>query len=70
MPYDEFVDRVDRLVDRIHGSAPAPGVDRIYVPGERSAEVARERMRNGIPIRTDLVAELDRFGAEIGVRWN
>ena len=69
MPYEEFVDRVDSLVDRMHSSQPAPGGERVYVPGERSAGVARERMRDGIPMPPSLVADLAGFGAEIGVPW-
>lgn len=69
MPYEEFAERVDRLVDRMHASETAPGVEKVFVPGERSAALARERMRNGIPIPVSLIARLDRFGAEIGVRW-
>ena len=69
MPYEEFLDRVDRLVDRMHSSPPAPGVERVHVPGERSAQVARDRMRHGIPIPCSLAADLAGFGAEIGVPW-
>ena len=70
MPYDEFVERVDTLVDRMHASPAAPGVDRVLVPGERSAAVARRRMRDGIPMPASLVAELASFGNEIGVPWD
>ena len=69
MPYEDFIDRVDALVDRMHASRRAPGVERVSVPGERSARLARDRMRNGIPISRALVEDLDRFGAEVGVSW-
>ena len=70
MPYDEFVARVDRLIDRIHASPPAPGVQRVFVPGERSAELGRQQVHNGIPMSVSLAQELQAFGAELGVSWS
>ena len=70
MPLDTFAARVDQLIDRIHASPPAQGVERVLFPGERSAERARHRSRNGIPLPSSLIAELEAFGAELGVPWN
>lgn len=69
MPFEEFAARVDGLVDAMHASPPAPGVERVLVPGQRSAELARERMRGGIPIPVSLIGRLEEFGAELGVSW-
>ncbi len=69
MPFEEFAGRVDGLVDAMHGSPPAPGVERVYVPGERSAELAGERMRSGIPMPRALIGRLEGFGNEVGVPW-
>ena len=49
LPLPEFRDRVDGLIDDVHASALAPGIDRIYVPGEIEAERRVERLRDGIP---------------------
>ena len=70
MPRDTFVARVDELIDRIHASPPAPGVERVVFPGERSAEIARERSRDGIPLAPSLIAELEAFGTQLGVPWD
>ena len=70
MPYEEFAERVDRLIDAMHASRPAPGIERVYVPGERSAELAKERMRRGIPVPRPLVDRLASFGAEVGASWS
>ncbi len=70
MPYEEFVQRIDNLVDRIHASPPAAGADRVYVPGERSAAVARRHMSTGIPITRQVIARLEDFGSEVGVSWD
>ncbi|HKF13486.1 MAG TPA: Ldh family oxidoreductase [Xanthobacteraceae bacterium] len=40
----------DRLARLIAGLAPADGVERIYLPGERGDSILRERVRHGIPL--------------------
>jgi ureidoglycolate dehydrogenase (NAD+) len=40
----------DRLARLIAGLAPADGVERIYLPGERGDSILRERVRRGIPL--------------------
>ena len=69
MPFETFTARVDDLVDQVHASPPAPGVDRIYVPGERSAEQAAQRARDGIALSSSRVKELRALGESCGVRW-
>ena len=36
----------------------APGVDRLYVPGELEAEFEAHRMRDGIPLNDATLADL------------
>jgi LDH2 family malate/lactate/ureidoglycolate dehydrogenase len=67
VPYETFVDRVDRLIDRIHESPSAPGVDRVYVPGERGFLLARERQKDGIPLPAARLERLRTLGDEFGV---
>lgn len=69
LPYEEFTDRVDRLIDQINASPPAPGVDRVRVPGHDRAHLARRRAENGIPFPADHVRRLRALAAELGVAW-
>ena len=69
MPYETFVARVDDLIDQVHASPPAPGVERIYVPGERSAEVAKQRAQGGIPLSAARMKELMAVAESTGVRF-
>ncbi|MGH9246522.1 MAG: Ldh family oxidoreductase [Acidimicrobiales bacterium] len=69
MPYETFTARVDDLIDQMHASPPAPGVERILVPGERSQATAAARRDGGIPIPRDIVATLEAVGSEVGVPW-
>ena len=50
LPLDLFKARVDSLIEQVHTTPTAPGVERLYVPGERSAAVQAEREKSGIPL--------------------
>lgn len=67
MTYDAFISRVDGLIDQVHASAPAPGTERVTVPGERGYATATRRQRDGIPLPADLAAKLNDLGEDLGV---
>jgi LDH2 family malate/lactate/ureidoglycolate dehydrogenase len=62
----QFRADVDALIREIRGSDPAPGVDRIWLPGEPEHETRKRRMVEGIPLAVALVDELNRLAAEVG----
>jgi LDH2 family malate/lactate/ureidoglycolate dehydrogenase len=49
------------------GSARMPGVERIFVPGERSQATREERTRDGIPIAPALMRGLDQVADGLGI---
>jgi LDH2 family malate/lactate/ureidoglycolate dehydrogenase len=67
MPIDAFKARMDEVIDQLHESAVAPGSRRIYVPGEIEHERRAVRLRDGIPLPTALIAELDQLAANAGL---
>ena len=69
MQYAAFTDRVDQLIDQVHASPPAAGVDRVYVPGERGYATSKARTREGIPMTAKRAAALAAVGEEVGVPW-
>jgi L-2-hydroxycarboxylate dehydrogenase (NAD+) len=69
MPYEQFLERVDVFIDETLASAPEPGVDRLYAPGERGYLTATTRARDGIPIAADTERELRELGDQLGVSW-
>jgi LDH2 family malate/lactate/ureidoglycolate dehydrogenase len=69
MPVDEFLARVDRVVDEMHAAEPASGVDRVRVPGERAARNAIASARDGVVFPERHVKMLRALGAELGVEW-
>ena len=67
MPVARFKARMDTLAERVNALPPAPGFDRVRVPGERGARLAAEMGAHGIPLAPALVATLAALGAELGV---
>nr|POE74327.1 putative oxidoreductase yjmc [Quercus suber] len=47
--YEELGTRMDTLCDAVRSSEKAAGVDRIYIPGERSTLTEAQRRAEGIP---------------------
>src|SRR5215472_9823737 len=64
---DEFKNRVDEMVELMRSCPRAPGIERIYVPGEIELEIQRDRQANGIPVSSALMRELAALGAELVV---
>ena len=52
---DHLQDRVDQIIDEVHHSHPAPGTDRLLVPGELEAEFEQTFSENGIPLSGDTI---------------
>ena len=63
----EFKARVDALSRDIRGSQRMKGFERIFLPGEQSAQRHRERSQRGVPVPPPLVASLNELGAKLGI---
>ena len=50
---EHFVREADKLLDAVRTCPRKAGVDRILVPGDRSAEVRAKRLETGIPLEGD-----------------
>lgn len=66
LPLPEFLARVRQVVEQIHGSDLAPGVARVYLPGEIEHELRLARLREGIPLDSNTIASLRGLVAEVG----
>ena len=62
-----FKASVDALVRDFRSSQRIPGVERIYVPGERSHATRASRARDGIPIAPALMRGLDQVAGDLGI---
>jgi ureidoglycolate dehydrogenase (NAD+) len=67
-PREEFLARVDALIDEIHAAPTVASVDRIMVPGDREFERQRAAQHNPLVLSSD-VAQNVRLAAElVGLR--
>ena len=68
MALKEFHRRMEEMIQLMHSCPAAPGVERIFVPGEIEYETEQRRRAEGIPLNVELRNELNVLGAELGVR--
>jgi LDH2 family malate/lactate/ureidoglycolate dehydrogenase len=57
----------EECLAELRGCPPAPGFDRVEVPGEREAALRLERLATGIPIPPATLASLRALGVQLGV---
>src|SRR5215470_15392708 len=67
-PFEAFVAEIDRHVRDLRGSQRLPGVDAIRLPGAERRARRDDRARNGVPMLPELLAQLDKLAAEMGVK--
>ena len=63
----QFVGAVDSLLLRLDGVAPAPGFQRVVVPGEPEAEQRRRRSKEGISVSPVIWEQIRAVAAESNV---
>jgi uncharacterized oxidoreductase len=68
---ERFQDEVAAMIEYLHASTPAPGFDRVRIPGEPELDAMAHRMAAGVPIddnswngilKSAAIAGLDRTG--------
>lgn len=63
---DEYLERMDTLLDRVRNCALAEGVSRIYTPGEIEADRQRAREKSGIPYTPQEIDALHEVASSLG----
>lgn len=63
----EFTEKVEDQAAQIVASPPAPGFDRVRLPGDPELESAEARRREGIPIPASIWAELKQLASSCGL---
>jgi LDH2 family malate/lactate/ureidoglycolate dehydrogenase len=66
--WDEFRNSITILVSEILNSPRAPGVSRIYLPGEIEWLKQQERLKSGVPVPPEVLEELRHLAAELGAQ--
>jgi L-2-hydroxycarboxylate dehydrogenase (NAD+) len=66
-PLEAYRARIDQWIGTLADCAPAPGVERVRLPGQGKLWVREQRLREGIPLSGDLRQRLDALADRFGV---
>jgi LDH2 family malate/lactate/ureidoglycolate dehydrogenase len=66
-PVQDFKAEMDRHLRDLRTSKPLPG-QTIRLPGQERRTRRADRLRNGVPMPHELIAQLDAFAGELGVK--
>jgi LDH2 family malate/lactate/ureidoglycolate dehydrogenase len=64
-PAEEFHRHMDNWIRRFRAAKPAPGHEKVLVPGDPEREMESDRMANGIPLVPSVVEELQGLAAKL-----
>lgn len=67
LPRLDFLAQVDRFVDWVKSSPPAPGFTEVLVPGERAHRAREERQRDGVEVDATAWEQISILAGELGV---
>lgn len=67
MDTQRFKERMDKAIKEVRSVEKANGFERIYIPGEIESETLKNRLKNGIPISSELVKELQQAAKSVGI---
>lgn len=66
-PAEEFKQHMDNWIRRFRSATPAPGHDKVLIPGDPEREMEAERLRKGIPLLAPVVEDLKGLAHKLGV---
>jgi LDH2 family malate/lactate/ureidoglycolate dehydrogenase len=66
MGLDDFLTRIEELINLVKTSKTAKGVNELFVPGEIEQRVYEERLENGIPLTHKVIDKLNELADEFG----
>jgi len=67
-PLARFTAEVDRHLRDLRASRTLPGFDAVRLPGEERRRRRADRLANGVPVLPELILQLDRLAAELGLK--
>ena len=66
-PIGQFKSEVDRHIRSLRQSKVLPGQDAVRLPGEQRAARRADRLAHGLNLPPELLAQLDKLAAELGI---
>jgi LDH2 family malate/lactate/ureidoglycolate dehydrogenase len=67
LPLASFTAEVDRHLRDLRSSRTLAGFDAVRLPGEERRRRRADRVANGVPMASELIVQLDRLAAELGL---
>jgi LDH2 family malate/lactate/ureidoglycolate dehydrogenase len=64
-PYADFLERIEALIDQLHGCPPAAGSPGVVLPGELEHRLRERRLQEGLPLEGLLLQELNELGQSL-----
>lgn len=67
-PAEEFKHHMDNWITRFRNATPAPGHERVLIPGDPEREMEAIRMKEGIPVYETVYNDLKEVGDKFGIK--
>ena len=58
---------MDNWIGRFRNATPAPGHEKVLIPGDPEREMEAIRLRDGIPLLKSVIDDLKQVGEKFGV---
>jgi LDH2 family malate/lactate/ureidoglycolate dehydrogenase len=68
-PAGEFKQHMDNWIRRFRSATPAPGHEKVLIPGDPEREMESQRLRQGIPLLPSVVEDLKGLAAKLEVEF-
>ena len=66
-PPEQFEQRLQRLIDEIHSTKTAAGVERVLLPGEREWALRKKAQTQGIVLPADVIDKIRQAAVHAGI---
>jgi LDH2 family malate/lactate/ureidoglycolate dehydrogenase len=68
-PADDFKHHMDNWIRRFRSATPAPGHEKVLIPGDPEREMEAQRLADGIPLLPPVIEDLKTLAAKLGVKF-
>lgn len=65
----EFKEHMDNWITRFRAATPAPGHEKVLIPGDPEREMEYVRSKEGIPVESSVVAEMKTLADKLGLEF-
>ncbi len=68
-PAEEFKEHMDNWITRFRNATPAPGCEKVLIPGDPEREMESARRKDGIPVVDSVAEDLVKTGKLFGISF-